>query len=126
MVYCMDEITMQDKDSGVMAALAYVVSIFFPLLGPVLVYLLKKDDRYVRFHALQSAFFDIALSILWMFLFILYIITMITIICAFLITFLMYLTFFFGAIARIVMAYCALNAKMFDLPVIGPFVRKYV
>ncbi len=37
-----------------------VVAYFFGIIGGILVYLIKKDDPYVKFHAVQSILFNIA------------------------------------------------------------------
>jgi uncharacterized membrane protein len=47
-------------DSKVIAAIAY----FFGILIALVVYLIKKEDRYVRFHAMQAILFDIAIMVL--------------------------------------------------------------
>lgn len=46
-------------ESKVFAAVAY----FFGMLIALVIYLVKKDDSYVRFHAMQAILFDIAISI---------------------------------------------------------------
>lgn len=49
-----------EKDSNLFAALSYFLG---PLVA-VIIYLLKKEDRFVRFHALQSVVTSVALSLL--------------------------------------------------------------
>jgi uncharacterized membrane protein len=43
------------QDERVMAMVAYLLTFFFPFLGPLVVYLIKKDQsRFVAFHSLQA------------------------------------------------------------------------
>jgi len=52
------------QDEKTMALVAAVVGIF-TILGPLIVFLIKKDQsRYVAFHALQSTFISL-LHIVW-------------------------------------------------------------
>jgi len=47
-------------DSKIFAVVAY----FFGILGGILVYLLKKQDAYARFHAVQSILLTVAVVVL--------------------------------------------------------------
>lgn len=53
----MEDIKPKKKDSNLIAALAYIGTFGLGIFAPVLIYILIKDDRYVRFHALHSIFF---------------------------------------------------------------------
>ena len=53
--------TSNSMSPNVMAALSYVVS---PITG-VLVYMMEKDNKFVRFHAMQSILFGIATFVAW-------------------------------------------------------------
>jgi len=56
------EITQDDKT---MATIACVLVIFTHWLGPLIIYLLKKDQsKFVAYHALQATFLGAAASIL--------------------------------------------------------------
>ena len=48
-------------DSKLWGAIAYLLGI----LGGVLAYLVKKDDPYVKFHAVQSILFNISLIVIF-------------------------------------------------------------
>ena len=50
------------KDSNGMAAVAYVLTI----LTGVLMYVMKPDDKYVKFHAVQSILLGVSYAIIWM------------------------------------------------------------
>lgn len=52
------DIEMADKDSNIMAALAC----FFGGIIAIVIYLIKKDDRFVKFYALQEIIFQICFS----------------------------------------------------------------
>ena len=43
------------------AALAYLIS---PITG-IVVYVLEKDNKFVRFHAMQSILFGVSMFVLW-------------------------------------------------------------
>lgn len=47
------------KDSAILAALPYVLG----WLVALLIYLIAKEDRYARYHALQSLLFGLALTL---------------------------------------------------------------
>ncbi len=48
-------------DPNVEAALAYLIS---PITG-IVVFMLEKENKFVRFHALQSIFFGVAVFLAW-------------------------------------------------------------
>lgn len=48
-------------DPNVEAALSYLIS---PITG-IVVFLLEKENKFVRFHALQSIFFGVAVFLAW-------------------------------------------------------------
>jgi len=49
-----------------MALLSYILGFFTGFLGPLVVYLLKKDQsRFVAYHALQATFLQIAIVVLY-------------------------------------------------------------
>ncbi len=113
------------KDSGIFAALAY-------LLGPIvaiLLYLLKKDDKLVKFHALQSILFGIALTVLMVAIYIVaFILAIVTSpiggvggavgLCIFPIMGIALLYVLYAA-------YKALTGEMYKIPLVGDFAMKY-
>ena len=45
-----------------MATLAHVLQIFTGFFGPLIIYFLKPNSRFVAFHALQAAFWQLLLA----------------------------------------------------------------
>lgn len=50
-----------NSESKLFAAIAYI----FSIVGIIISYLVKKDDKYVRFHVFQSLLLIIAFIIIW-------------------------------------------------------------
>jgi len=109
------------KDASILAAAPYVFSV---LIG-VLIYLMEKEDRYVRFHALQAILLHTAFTVIYTVLF------MIIWVGAFFIVGFLCLPFLFllvGAaiLASIWLAYRAYQGEYFELPVIGEFAARHI
>ena len=52
--------TWLNKDDRMMAMLANLLGIFAGFIGPLVIYLVKKDEsRFVAFHALQALYFNL-------------------------------------------------------------------
>ena len=47
-----------------MAMLAHVLMIFTGFLGPLIIWLMRKQSKYVSFHALQALAFQVAYAVL--------------------------------------------------------------
>jgi hypothetical protein len=48
------------SDARTMAMLAHLLALFTGFLGPLILYLVKKDDDpFIRFHALQALYFEL-------------------------------------------------------------------
>jgi len=63
------------SDEKTLALLSHVLTIFFPLLAPLIIYLVKKDESsFVAYHAKESLNFQITLFIFGFIFFILIII----------------------------------------------------
>ena len=59
------------SDEKTMALLAHVLTFLFPLLAPLIIYLIKKDEsEFVKYHARESLNFQITLIIVCFALFI--------------------------------------------------------
>ncbi len=55
------------SDEKTWALLAHVLNIFFPLLAPLVIYLVRKDSsQYVAFHALEALWLGVAGAVLSM------------------------------------------------------------
>jgi len=52
------------QEERTMAMLAHVLQAFFWWLGPLIIFLIKRDSRFVSFHALQALFLQISYLIL--------------------------------------------------------------
>ena len=60
------EITNQpppSREEQDLAALAHALQIFSGFLGPLVIYLLKRNSRFVAFHALQAIFWQLLLMV---------------------------------------------------------------
>ena len=112
----------RDKDSNLLAAIAYLLGFF-----AIIIYFIKKDDRFLRFHSLQATIYSVAWFVVFMGFFILSaIISAVTMglggICFFFLP-LLGLAVFVGMIYA---AYKAFEGEMWEMPVIGSMARKYV
>ncbi|MBS1746295.1 MAG: DUF4870 domain-containing protein [Bacteroidetes bacterium] len=59
------------SDEKTMALLSHLLTFFFPILGPLIIYLVKKDESsFVAYHAKESLNFQITLFIICFLLFI--------------------------------------------------------
>ncbi len=54
------------QDEKTMAMLAHVLQIFTWWIGPLVIFIVKQDSKFVRFHALQALLWQIALIVCWM------------------------------------------------------------
>ena len=105
------------QDEKTMAMLSYILGIFTGFLGPLILWLVKKDQsKFVGFHALQALFLHAAvvlgyiLSGLLVFVFI---------------GFLTYPAFFIlGLVFSILAGLAANRGEWYEIPVIGPIARR--
>ncbi len=98
------------KNSNIIAALAYLLGI----ISGIVVYLVKKDDSFARFHAVQSIFFSLSIVVI-------NIVLGITVIGAILIP----IVGLVALILWLVLMYKALMGERYHLPVIGEWAEKY-
>ena len=43
-----------------LATLAHISALVFPIIGPILIYMIKKDDsKFVAYHAVQATMFQV-------------------------------------------------------------------
>jgi len=98
------------KDEGMLAAAAHGLSfVEGGLIGPLAVYLLKKDEsEFVAFHALQSLYFGLAMLI----------VTVVT--CGLGAFLLVWPYLIFEAIA----ALKAYDGEWYQLPIVGAYARR--
>lgn len=100
-------------DENIEAALCYFP---FPLITGILFFVLEKDSKFVKFHAMQSIAMFIAVVIIYM------VLLMIPIVGWLLLPFVMLLVF----ILSIFTMYKAYKGEKYKLPVIGDFAEKQV
>jgi len=54
------------EDERTFALLAHVLMIVSSFIGPLVIYLVKRDSRFVAFHALQALFWQVAYTAITM------------------------------------------------------------
>ncbi len=59
-------------DEKTLAMLAHILQIFTWWIGPLVIFLVKQDSKFVRFHAMQALLWQITMIIVGMFGFILW------------------------------------------------------
>lgn len=111
-------------DSKLFGALAYLVGI----LSGILVFLLKKDDKYAKFHAMQSILLGVAVFVIFVAL------TIVGVVVGFvpvigwvigLLLGLLYLVVWLGLfILWLLLMWKAYNGEKWKLPVIGEHAEK--
>jgi uncharacterized membrane protein len=111
------------KDSNILAALCYPLSLIVALI----IYLVEKEDKWLKFHALQAIVFDLAYTAVFFVVFIFgWIFAFITfglgIICILPIFALIPLVIIY----RFYLAYRAYKGEYFEIPLIGQMVLKNI
>ena len=61
-----DSFAAPTQDDKTMAMLAHVLQIFTWWIGPLVIFIVKQDSKFVRFHALQALLWQMALVVFWM------------------------------------------------------------
>ena len=115
-------------DSNLMAAACYVTQIIIPIVVPLILFFIKKDDRLVRFHALQSMLFT---AVMFVIVFVLSILgTIIGIVTLGIGFILMALGFPLIGLAVLVymlyVTYKAYKGEYYKIPMIGNFAEKHI
>ena len=105
------------QDDKTMAMLSYILGIFTGFLGPLILWLVKKDQsKFVGFHALQALLLH-AVVVLG------YILSSLLVVV--LIGFLTYPAFFvLGLVFSILAGLAANRGEWYEIPVIGPIARR--
>ncbi len=116
--------TSMGMDANVAAGLSYL----FSIVGGLIFYFGEKQNRFVRFHAMQSILF----SAFWIVLFIVFLIvqsilyaTVILTPLALVLTCLTFLLPFAILVLWIILMVYAFQGKYFKLPVLGDYAEKY-
>ena len=66
------------QDERTMATLAHVLQIVCSWIAPLVIFLVKRDSRFVSFHALQALLLQICLAIFWIIGITIFFVTMLT------------------------------------------------
>ena len=53
------------RDECTLGMLAHILQIFSWLIGPGIIFLVRRDSKFVRYHALQVIFFQLLLMMVW-------------------------------------------------------------
>lgn len=114
------------SSTGLDANIAALIAYIFTVLGGLIFFLIEKESRYVRFHAMQALLLGAAFFILWIAL------VTVNIMLAFvsgtlatlmgLLSFVVWLAFLAAIIYCCVKAY---QGQWFKLPVIGDMAEKF-
>ncbi len=105
-------------DQGVSVLLAYL----FGWIGGLIFFLIEKENRFVRFHAMQSILLSVTFIVLWIALTIFGLIPVI----GWLISVLLIPVMFLGNVALvIVLIVKAYQGQWFKLPVLGDYADKF-
>jgi len=70
------------EDEKTMALLAHILQIFTWWIGPLVIYLIKRESKFVAFHAMQALLWQIALMVLTIFGVMLWVVLMVAIVLA--------------------------------------------
>jgi uncharacterized membrane protein len=104
------------QDDKTMGMLGHLLGFFTKFVGPLVIYLIKRDSKFVSFHSLQQLFFQIAVMIGYG--------------VAFVLTFvgiglLLYPIVFLIDVAVVAMGCIkAFNGEWWEIPVLGPIARR--
>jgi len=114
-----------DKDSNLMAALGYLIGLL-----AIVLFFIKKEDRFVRFHALQSVLLSVAFFVIIVVIVIISVVAAFipgvgqVIGCVFTIIELVLLLAFVAV--DLYAAYMAYQGILWEIPVLGGFVKGHI
>jgi uncharacterized membrane protein len=111
------------SESNLLAAVGYIIGLL-----AIILYLIKKEDKYLRFHSMQSILIwvgaFIAAVVLGIISTILGFIPVIQVLsCVF--GFAAVVVWLVAVVAALYCAYKAFNGEKYELPYIGPMAKKY-
>ena len=110
-----------EGERNLLSAIAYIIGIF-----AILLYLFKKEDKYVRFHSVQSLFLWVPVGIVAFALGVAAAIFSVVPPLACALGALSWVILVAAVIVALYAAYKAFNGERYELPVIGPMANKYV
>ena len=122
-----ENIKPEKNDSKILGAIAYAGSIFISFLAPLLIYLLAKEDKFARFHALQSLIIGVVTAVLFIAL---WVFAMVVTVVTFGIGALLFIFFIPVGLIFVLLylywAYLAYQGKAFTVPYVTDFVLKNI
>jgi uncharacterized membrane protein len=122
-----ENIKPEKNDSKILGAIAYAGSIFLSFLAPLLIYLLAKEDKFARFHALQSLIIGVVTAVLFI---VLWVLAMVITVVTFGIGALLFIFFIPAGLIFLLLylywAYLAYQGKAFTVPYVTEFVLKNI
>lgn len=102
------------------AFLAYFLSIFISFVGGLVIFLLERENKFIRFHALQSILFNVAVIVISIALVIITVILVFVPILGWVAAVVLWLVFGIGAfVLWVVLMVKSLQGEYYKLPVIG-------
>ncbi len=104
------------QEDRTMAMLAHILGVFTGFLGPLIIWLIKKDQsRFVAFHAMQALFFQVAINLVMLVL-------AVTVVLALAVPLVWVAGIVFGVLGGL----AANKGDWYDLPVVGKFARQQI
>ena len=104
-----------NSDDRIMALLAYILGFFIGFVGPLVIYVVKKDKSpFVAYHALQAIIFH---AVIWVGY-------AVGVSALFLAPLVWLAVGVLSLVFTIVAALAANRGEWFEIPVIGPFTRR--
>ncbi len=113
--------------TGLDPKIAGLLAYLFGWLGGLIIFLIEKDNKTVRFHGLQSVVLFISFGIIWFVLiFLVSIMSVVSEVLGLLFGFLIPIVGLGFFILWIVLMVKAYNLEMYKVPIIGNIVEKYI
>ena len=113
----------KEKDSTLLAALGYPIGII-----AIIMYLTRKDDKFLRFHSLQAILFWVAWVVIWVGFSVISVVLTIATggifgICSGLLSLVLIVAMFVGCLYP---AWKAYKDEEYELPIIGEMAKKHM
>jgi len=109
------------QDDRTMAMLAHILPIFTGFLGPLIIWLIKKDQsKFVAYHGMQALFFQIAVAVLYIASFVLMMVSF------GLLFFVPLAVWVISLVFHILAGMAANRGELYELPVVGKMARQQV
>ncbi len=116
----------KDNDSKLLAGASYLSLLVFPVVGSLAIYLIKKEDQYVRFHALQSTAVDLAFMAVWIVGFAVTFVSFVTFFLPFILIPLLMLVYLAVVVGKFFLGWKAYEGEVVRLPMITEAVEKHL